>query len=49
MSLNQYLTEIDNAIATESDTYRRGALVAYKRHVELARDEQHIECMELAK
>lgn len=49
MSLNQYLTEIENAIAAEDDTHRRGALVAYKRHVELALDEQKTECMELAR
>lgn len=48
MSLNQYLQEIENAIATENDTHRRGALTAYKRHVEVARDEQNNECMELA-
>lgn len=48
MSLSQYLTEIENAIVAERDPYRRGALVAYKRHVEIARDEQNNECMELA-
>lgn len=48
MSLSHYLTEIENAIATENDTYRRGALTAYKRQVESARDEQNNECMELA-
>jgi len=48
MSLNQYLSEIENAIAAENDTHRRGALVAYKRHVELALDEQTTQVTELA-
>ncbi len=48
LSLSQYVTKIENAIAAERDTYRRGALVEYKRHVEVARDEQHNETMELA-
>lgn len=48
MSLNRYLEEIDNAIAAENDPYRRGALVAYKRQVELALDELKTENRELA-
>lgn len=41
MSLTQYVQHLETAIEGEADAQRKGTLVAYKRHVEIAVEETH--------
>jgi hypothetical protein len=48
MSLKQYVQHLETAIEDEADAQRKGLLVAYKRHVELAVEETHALQVEMA-
>ncbi|HEY9898546.1 MAG TPA: hypothetical protein V6D00_05135 [Pantanalinema sp.] len=41
MSLMQYVQHLETVIEDEADAQRKGLLVAYKRHVEIAAEETH--------